>query len=44
MIGGVTPGQNIVVEILVSTRRLPVLSFHTYEGCMNYLILVGELF
>ena len=41
---GQTPGHNIVVEILIPARRLSVLPFHTYEDCMNCLILVGALF
>ena len=40
-IGGVAPGHNIVVEILIPTRRLSVLPFHAHEGCVNCLILVG---
>ena len=44
MIGGVTLGHNIVFEILVPTTKLLVIPFHTYEGCMNCLILVGALF
>ena len=44
MTGGVTRGHNIVVEILVPTRRLVILPFHTYEGCMNCLILMKTLF
>ena len=44
VIGGVAPGHNIVVEILIPTRRLSVLPFHTHEGCVNFLILVGALF
>ena len=44
MIGGVTPGHNIVVEILIPTRRLLVLPFHAHEGYVNCLILVGALF
>ena len=39
-----TPGHNIVVEILIPTRRLSVLPFHTHEACVNCLILVGSLF
>ena len=44
VIGGVAPGHNIVVEILIPTRRLSVLPFHAHEGCVNCLILVGALF
>ena len=44
IIGGVTPGYNIVVEIMIPTRRLSILPFHAPEGCVNYLILVGVLF
>ena len=43
MIGGVAPGHNIVVEILIPTRRLSVIPFHTHEDCVNCLILVGAL-
>ena len=41
---GQTSGHNIAVEILIPNRKLAVLPFHTYEGCMNCLILVGALF
>ena len=44
VIGGVTPSHNMFVEILIPTTRLLVLPFHTYEGCVNYLILGGALF
>ena len=44
MIGGVASGHNLVVEILIPTRRLSVLPFHAHEGCVNCLILVGALF
>ena len=44
VISGVVPGHNIFVEILIPTRRLSVLPFHTHEGCMNCLSLVGALF
>ena len=44
VIGGVAPGHNIVVEILIPARRLSVLPFHTHEGCVNCLILVGVLY
>ena len=46
VIGGVAPfgGHNIVVKILIPTRRLSVLPFHAHEGCVNCLILVGALF
>ena len=44
VIGGVAPVYNIVVEILIPSRRLSVLSFHAHEGCVNCLILVGALF
>ena len=37
-ISGVTLGHNIAVVILILTRILLVLSFHTYEDCMNYII------
>ena len=44
MIGGVAPIHNLVVEILIPTRRLSVLPFCAHEGCVNCLILVGALF
>ena len=44
VIGGVAPGHNIVVEILIPNRRLSVFPFHAHEGCVNCLILVGALF
>ena len=44
MMGEVALGYNIVVEILIPTKRLSVLPFHTHEGYVNRLILVGALF
>ena len=44
VIGGVTAGHNIFLDILILTRRLLVLPFHTHEGYVNCLILVGTLF
>ena len=44
VIGGVAPGHNIVVEILIPTRRLSVFPFHASEGFVNCLILGGALF
>ena len=44
VIDGIAPGHNIVVEILIATRRLSILPFHAHEGCVNCLILVGALF
>ena len=43
VIGGVAPCHYIVIEILISIRRLSVLPFHAHEGCVNCLILVGAL-
>ena len=43
-IGGVFTGHNIIVEILIPNKRLLVLPFHINEGCVNCLILVGDLF
>ena len=44
MIGGVAPVHNIVIEILIPTKRFLVLSFYIHEDCVNCIILMGALF
>ena len=35
IICSVSPCYNIVVEILISTKRLSVIPFHVHDGCIN---------
>ena len=43
VIGGVAPGHNIVVEILIPTRRLSVLPFSYTWGLCELLNFSGSI-